>query len=167
MADKTGKKIVSITIKRERVGLPKVVVASGFKLRSDKASGLIDILVESGKRAERISFDPILMRGNLDNFKQYATGLATEPDDAAAKEEINVGEGGCFSNILHVSQMGGRAETIFGNFCISDWVQATRRSEGGTPEVASMDVVAVMSSTGFQKKLLLDLIIFVHEGTKE
>lgn len=168
MAEKTGKKIVAISIKRERIGLPKVVVATGFKLRIEKATGLIDILLDCyGQKGERVTMDPVLVNGSLDALKQYAAGLTAEPDDTAEREDVMVGEMGSFANVAHFSHMGGRAETVFGVFCVADWAEASRRPQGGTPEILSVDVVVAMSTTAFQKKLLLDLVLLVSQRGKE
>ena len=168
MADKTGKKTVSMTVNRERVGLPKVVVATGFKLRAEKSTGLIEVLFECyGQKGERVSFDPIMLQGNQDALKKYAVGLAVEPEDTAEREDVPVADYGNYSNIAHFSQMGGRAETIFGVFCLNDWVDATRKIQGGNAEIKSVDVIAAMSSIGLQKKLLLDLLILVTQRGKE
>lgn len=168
MAEKSGKKTVAISIRRERIGLPKVVVAMGFKLRIEKTTALIEILLDCyGQKGERVTLDPVLLNGNLDSLIQYAAGLTVDPDDAAEREDVLVGEAGSFANVAHFSQMGGRAETVFGVFCVADWVEATRRPQGGAPEIQSVDVVVAMSTTALQKKLLMDLVLLVSQRGKE
>ena len=168
MSEKSGKKTVAMTITRERVGIPKVVVATGFKLRTEKSTGLLDVLLECyGQKGERVTFDPLLLQGNLDSLKRYAASLAAEPDDAAEREDVIVGEPGSFANVAHFSQMGGRAETVFGVFCVADWVEASRQPQGGVAKIQSVDVVVAMSTTALQKKLLLELLLLVSQRGKE
>ena len=168
MAEKPSKKTVAITIKRVRIGIPKVLVVSGFKLRTEKATGLIDISLEtSGQKGERVTFDPVLLGGNLDALKRYAANLATEPDDAAEREDVMVSDPVTFANIAHFSQMGGRAETVFGLFSLSDWVEATRQGHDKAPEIQSVDVLVAISSTALQKKLLLELVLLMSRKGKE
>ncbi len=168
MPEKPTKKTVAITIKRERIGIPRSIVATGFRLRADKSTGLIDVLLEgSGQKGERVMFDPVLLRGNLDSLKRYAASSAIEQDDAAQKEDTLAVDQAVFANIVHFSQVGGRAETVFGMFSLSDWVEATRQTQEKTPEIRSVDVVAVMSSPAFQKKLLLELVLMISQQGKE
>lgn len=169
MAEKTTKKTVAISIKRERVNVPKVIVATGFKLRPDKGTGLLDVYLEGGtQRGERICVDTVVLRSNLEGLKRYAASMAFEQDDAAQKEDVAVGEQPSYSNIVHFSQMGGRAETTFGVFSMSDWVEATRQSEGSKPpEIRSFDNVVAVSTAGLQKKLLLEMILALGQQTTE
>jgi len=169
MAEKSTKKTVAIQIRRERQNIPKIVVTTGFKLRPDKGTGLLDVYLEStGQRGERISLDTVLLRSNLDGLKRYAASMTFEQDDAAQKEDVSVSEQPSFSNIVHFSQMGGRAETTFGVFSLSDWVEATRQSEGNkTPEIKSYDNVVAVSTAGLQKKLLLEMIVILGQQTNE
>jgi hypothetical protein len=164
MAEKSPQKTVGITIKRKRPTAPKFLVATGFRLRSDKSSGLVEVLLEaSGQRGERITLDPVVIGSNLQILKQYAAGLAYPEDDGAQKDDIAAGETSAFANILHISQMGGRAETIFGVFSMSDWAEATRQTRSDAMEITSYDTVVAMSTTGFQKKLLLELVLMLHQ----
>ncbi len=157
-----------MTIKRERVGLPKMVVVTGFKLRAEKNTGLIDVLLECyGQKGERVSLDAVLLQGNLDPLKKYAAGLAGDPDDSTEREEITVTDQVIFANVAHFSQMGGRAETSFGVFSVNDWVEASRQPQGGAAEIKSVDVLAAMSTSGLQKKLLMELLILVSQRGKE
>lgn len=164
MADKTTKTTVAIAIKRERPTAPRILVVTGFKLRTDKVSGLVEILLEAaGQRGERVTFDPVVTRSNLTELKRYAASVAVPEDDGAQKEDVTVGEGGAFANMVHFSQMGGRAETIFGTFSLADWVEATRQSKSEVREIKSYDSVVAMSTAGFQKKLLLELVLVLSQ----
>lgn len=169
MAEKTTKKTVAISINRERQGVPKIIVAAGFKLRPDKRTGLLDVYLEgSAQRAERISLDTSLLRSNLEGLKQYAASMAFEQDDAAQKEDVTVSEQPIYSNIVHFCQMGGRAETTFGVFSMSDWAEATRQSEGSKmPEIKSVDNLVAISTAGLQKKLLLEMILMLGPQINE
>ena len=140
--------------------LPRVILATGFKLRQDRGANLIEVWLEgSGAKPERVSVDPTLLRANLQVLKQYVTGLAGDPDEGSVREDIALSETLTFSNIIHFSQMTGRAETIFGLFSFSDWVEAARESDSlKVPEVQSIDQVVAISSAGLQKKLILELI---------
>ena len=72
MAEVSRKKNDSITIKRGRTCSPKIVVTTGFKLRVDKSSGLIEILLEaSGQKGERVILDPVLIQNNFEHLKQF------------------------------------------------------------------------------------------------
>jgi len=148
--------------------MPKVVVATGFKLRFEKSTGLIDVLFECyGQKGERVSFDPVLLLGNVDGLKKYAASIAGEPDDESEREEVTVADFGSYANVAHFSQMGGRAETTFGVYCVNDWVEASRKSSGGEAEIKSLDVLAAMSTVGLQKKLLMELVMLVSPRGKE
>lgn len=161
MAEKPAKKTVSIAIKRGRPVLPKVVVATGFRLRLDKQTGLIEILLKANPRGERVTLDPIVVGSNLGIFKQYAAGLGIEPDDSAEMEDVTVGESNTFANIVFLTHMGHRAETTFGLFSLHDWVEAGRQPKAASAEVASHDVLVAVSTTAFQKKLLSELMVLM------
>jgi hypothetical protein len=168
MAEKPSKKLVSITIKRERPAPPRVIVATGFRLRSDKSTGLLEVILETaGKVGERVTFDPIVMRSNVDMLKRYVAETAASEDDAAQKEDLNAGETATFANMVHFTRMGGRAETIFGLFSLSDWVEATRHGKSDGQEIKSYDNLVAVSTVGFQKKLLLELVLLLHPQEKE
>lgn len=161
MADKPAQKQVSISIHRQRPFPIRFIVATGFKLRLDKSTSLIDILIEVGQqKGERIIFDPLLMRSNLESLKQFAASTRTEPDDAAQREDVSVGEQSTYANIIHLSRMEHRSETIFSVFSQHDWVEATRQTAGAA-EINSIDYLSVISSAAFQKKLLLEIILLV------
>lgn len=167
MAEKPAKKTVSIAIKRDRPTAPRTLIATGFRLRSDKGTGLTEILLQaSGQRGERVALDPVVMRTNLEMLKRYAAGLVEGEDDAAQKEDIAVGETNTFANIVHFSHMGPRAETIFGVFSLSDWVEATKHGKGDVPEIKSYDTLVAVSTTAFQKKLLLELVLMLSRQEK-
>ena len=168
MAEKPPKKTVALAIKRERINPPKIFVATGFKLRFDKASGLLDILLgTASQRGERITFDPVIMGSNLNNQKRYVAEVDSQEDNSTQKDDLSVGENASFANIIHFSRMADRAETIFGVFSISDWVEATRQEAPATPEIKSHDSLVVMSTTGFQKKLLLELVLLLNSLEKK
>jgi hypothetical protein len=169
MAEKATKKTVAILIKRERQSVPRIIVTSGFKLRPDKGTGLLDVYLESSvQRGERISVDTVLLRTNLGGLKRYAASTTFDQEDAAQKEDVAVPEHSSFANIVHFSQMGGRAETVFGVFSLSDWVEATRQTEGSkTPEIKSFDSVVAISTAGLQKKLLLEMIVILGQQAEE
>lgn len=167
MAEKPTKKTVAITIKRERSPVTRVFVATGFKLRSDKSTGMVEVLLEvTGQRGERITLDPVVLQSNLHVLKQYAASLIGAEDDAVQKDDVTAGEAITFANIVHVSQMAGRAETIFGVFSVSDWVEATKQGKQDTPEIKSYDAIVVISSAAFQKKLLLELVLLLSPQEK-
>lgn len=162
MADKTKK--VGVAIKRERRLDTKTVAATAFKLRWDKATSLVDIFFEvPGQKGERVSLDPAILFSNLDVFKKYSAGMNVEADDAAQKEDILVSEERHYANMLHCSNMGYRTETIFGAFSFHDWVEAARSGASQSVTVASFDRLAVFGTSGFQKKLLLELILLAGQ----
>jgi hypothetical protein len=163
MADKAAQKVVSITIKRERPFPPKMIAATGFKIRHDKSSGLIDVLIDAvGQKGERIIFDPIITRSNLESLKQFVAGSPVNPDDAVIKDEVAVTEQASFANIIHSSRMENRGETIFSTFSLYDWVEAGRQT-AGVAEIKCVDSVVVISSAAFQKKLILEIILAVSQ----
>jgi hypothetical protein len=168
MADKAdkAKKTVSISIKRERLAPPKIIITTGFKLRLDKATGLLDVYLEasSGQKGERVGLDPNILASNVEMLRRYAAGLAVEQDDAAQKEDISVSEQTHFANVMHCSNMGTRSETIFGVFSIADWVEATRSETTKKPEVTSVDSVVAISTPALQKKLVLEVILQVSQS---
>ena len=95
MPEKPTKKTVAVSIKRARVHVPKIVVATGFKLRPDKSTGMIDILFEvSGQKGERVVLDPSLLASNLDILKRYVAQVPGQQDDSAKKDDVPVSEGG-------------------------------------------------------------------------
>jgi hypothetical protein len=166
MPDKAAQKVVSITVRRERSFPPKIIVATGFKLRLDKSSGLIDVLIEvAGQKGERIIFDPIIIRSNLESLKQFIAGTNVNPDEAAQKEDVSVGEQPSYANIIHSSRMENRGETIFSVFSLHDWVEATRQTSG-TAEIKCVDNVVVISSAALQKKLILEIVLVVSQLTR-
>lgn len=169
MTEKATKKTVAISIKRQRPTLPRIIVATGFKLRFDKATGMLDVYLEaSGQKGERVSLDPTMLRTNLDMLKRYAAGLAVEQDDAAQKDDIAVGEQIHFANIVHCSHVGDRSETIFGVFSMADWVEATRPADGSkSQEITSFDSLVAVSAPGVQKKLVLELVLLISQQGKE
>jgi hypothetical protein len=163
MADKAAQKVVSITVRRERPFPPKIIVATGFKLRHEKSSGLIDVLIEAGiQKGEQIIFDPIITRSNLESLKQFVAGKGIDPDDAAQKEDISVGEQSTYANIIHAGRMENRGETIFSVFSLHDWVEATRQPTSAA-EIKCVDTIVVISSASFQKKLILEIILLVSQ----
>jgi hypothetical protein len=159
MADK-AKQVVGITITRETRQDVKLVQATGFKLRFDKTTGFFDIHLERrGLKGERVSFDPVLLQSNLAMMKQYIMGMPCEEDEASQKEEISVPDADSYANVIHLCQMGGRAETIFSLFRYADWVQAAQQDgKSKDREITSADQVVVVSSCGLQKKLMLELL---------
>jgi hypothetical protein len=168
MAEKPAKKAVSVAIKRDRPTAPRVVVATGFRLKPEKETGLVDILLQvTGQRGERVSFDPLVIRTNLDMLKRYAVGLSVDADDNAQKDEVSAGELHTFANMVHFSHMGPRAETVFGVFSIADWVEATRQGKAEVPEIKSYDMLVTISTAAFQKKLLLELVLLLSQQEKK
>ena len=94
--------------------------------------------------------------------------MTFDEEDAAQKDDVAVMEQASFANIVHFCQMGGRAETTFGVFSLSDWVEATRQSEGSkTPEIKSFDNVVAISTAGLQKKLLLEILLILGQQSNE
>lgn len=166
MPEKASRKTVAIRIRRERLVTPRTIVTSGFRLRPDKATGLIDVFLEvTGCKGERVVLDPVLLRSNLDVLKRYAAGVTVEPDERTEKDEVSVSETASYANIAHFSHMGSRAETIFGLFSLTDWVDATRQDK--PVEITSADVLVVMSTTALQKKLLQDLVLTINQQAPE
>src|SRR4051794_13000036 len=104
MAEKT-KKTVSISIKRERPASAKIVITTGFKLRVDKITGLLDVYLEAngGQRGERVCLDPNILASNSEVLKRYAASMPVDQDDAAQKEDVTVSEQAHFANVMHCS----------------------------------------------------------------
>jgi len=166
MADEPTKRKVTILIRRERRDTHKIIVATGFKLRPDKATGLLDVYLQtSGQNGERVSFDPFVMRSNQEDLKRFVASLSAEQDDTAQKEEIPVSQEVNFANIVNFARVGERAETVFGIYSLSDWAEATRQTTSGPREIKSIDTVVVISTLGFQKKLLLELLLTLSPQT--
>jgi hypothetical protein len=161
MPEDPSKKLVAISVTRTRPFPPKVVVASGFKLRHDKVNGLMDLLFElSDRSSERLTLDSVIIRTNLDMFKRYIAGMREDQDDAAEKDDIPSASSPSFANILHVSHIGPRAETIFGLISYADWADAARKTQSSAEaKIISTDSLVVFSSSAFQKKLLLELTL--------
>jgi hypothetical protein len=168
MPEKPTKKVVAITIKRERSAQARAIIATGFRFRLDPKLGVVDLILEAaGARAERIMLDPVLIRSNLESFKRYAANVTGEADDSVLKSDLPLPEHACYANMAHFSQMGERAETIFGCFRLADWVEATRAPQAGAREITSFDVLAILSTTGLQKKLILELVIALGREERE
>jgi hypothetical protein len=168
MAEKVGAKQVEMTVTRVSRADSKLVQATGFKLRLDKSRGIVDVQLEQrGLKAERVSFDPLIIKSNLRAFKEYAAGLTCESDETAMKDEIGpLTEADTYSNVIHLCQTVGRAETVFGLFRWADWVEASRPQKGAsTREVESWDALVIISTNGFQKKLVLELLSVLDEDT--
>jgi hypothetical protein len=164
MAEKPAKKTVSIAIKRGRLVPPKFLVATGFRLKQDKQTGLVEVLLNaSSQRGERVTLDPVVVGSNLGILKQYAAGLGVEADDSAEMEDVIVGESNTFSNIIFFTHMGHRAETTFSAFSLHDWVEASRQPKGGAAEVTSYDALIAVSTAAFQKKLVSELMVLLAE----
>jgi len=170
MAEKSEKseKKVSITLVRERLNAAPIVIGTGFKLRPEKGTGLLDVFIEGlGQKSARVCFDPVIVRTNLDMLKRYAAGILTDPDDSAPKEDVPATEQVYFSNVIHLSQTGGRAETIFGVFRLAEWVEATQKTDGKPAQITTSDSFVVMSSPGWQKKFVLELLLALSHHSKE
>jgi hypothetical protein len=169
MPEKPAKKTVTIGVKRERRETPKIVVATGFRLRPDKVTGMIELLLETrpSQRGERIILDPIVLVSNLDEFKRYAARLSVAEDNAAQKDDILFGETSTFANMIYFSQMGARAETAFAAFSVSDWVEATRQTKGEVAHLSSYDTLVAMSTVPLQKKLVLELSLMLTKPEQE
>src|SRR5581483_3412395 len=151
-----AKKSFSLNIDRERKFAPKVIVATGFKVRIDKTTGFLDYYLDSPvNRGERVLVDSSLLKSNLEMVTRYVSGLEVNPDDKSQKEDVVVGEQANISNIMHFSHMGDRAETIFGLYAISDWATAVRSGDSSSI-IKSNDVVIVLSTTAMQKKMVLE-----------
>jgi hypothetical protein len=137
-----------------------MLLAKGFKLRPDPTTSLIDVYIQiDGSQVERVILDPVVMRHNLESLKQYAAALPMPQDDSAQKSDMPVAEAGAYTNIVHASRVGARAETIFGLFSLHDWANALREDGAKESEVKSVDSVIVLSTTAFQKKLLQELLL--------
>lgn len=89
-------------------------------------------------------------------------GTSIEPDGAAQKEDVSVGEQSSYANIIHSSRMENRGETIFSVFSLHDWVEATRKTTE-VAEIECIDSVVVISSAAFQKKLILEIVLLVSQ----
>ena len=147
--------------------VPRTIVTTAFRIREPETpTGFVEVLVEgSGARSERIILDPTLLRSNLRMLKKYSANIAADADDLAQKEEIPVGETAVYSNVVHFSQMGGVAETNFGVFSLSDWVEATRNPGEKIVDIQSADALRLISTTALQKKLLNELMLLMGEET--
>src|SRR5260370_40018257 len=159
MSDKAAGRKVAILIKRERTFMPKIIVATGFKFRPDKATGILEIHLATNTSlpGPRIGFDPFVLQSNTEELKRYTARMGFDADDAAQKEDISVVQEVTYANIIHFSQMGPRAETIFGLFSPSDWSEATRRKDtADMREIKSIDAVVAITTAEFQKKLILE-----------
>lgn len=164
MSDQPPKKNVAITIGRERPFPPKIVVTTGFKLRIDKSSGLIDVLLEaSGQKGERIILDPVVLLNNSEHLKRFAASVAIDPDETSQKEDVSVSEQINFSNIIHLSRIANRGETMFCVFSLADWVNESRQSTRKNGEIKSYDVVVSVSTAALQKKMVLELVLLINQ----
>jgi len=162
MAEQPTKKIVSISIQRKRPFPPKIIVATGFKVKLDQTCDLVEIFFQiTGQKGEKIAFDPIVLQNNLDHFKKFVAGVPGDPDETAKKEDISVSDQVSYANVMHMSRMGNRGETIFSIFSLADWVEQTRQS--GNKVLDSHDSVVVVSTAAFQKKLVLDIILSIEQ----
>ena len=167
MPEKETKR-VAITISRTRRGETNIIVATGFKLRVDKATGLLDVYLEAAaQKNQRVSLDTSLLQTNLSGLKQYVAGVAVNEDDAAVKEDIAISEIARFANMVHCSHMGPRAETIFGVFSIGEWVEATRSADEKNRTVTSVDTLVAISTLALQKKLMLDLVTLIAQQSSK
>src|SRR5438552_1471302 len=105
MSEKSSNQTVGDEITRERQLSTKVMVATGFKLRTDKVRGVLDVYLEAaGQKGQRIGLDPVLLQLNLNLLQSYAASLAFDQDDESEKEDIAAFDEASFANILHVSQ---------------------------------------------------------------
>jgi hypothetical protein len=168
MAETSPKKVASIGILRTRPFPPKYIVANGFKLRIDKLTGLIEISLETNpQKGERLVFDPVITRANLDHIKKYVTAVPVDPEDGALRDEILVSEQTGYTNVIHMSRVGNSGETIFGVFSLSDWANQTRQStRSATGEINSYDSIVLITTTPVQKKLLLELTLLIEQLNK-
>ena len=166
MAEKVGAKQVGILMKRAGRPDGKLVQATGFRLRFDKSKGVVDVQLEQrGLKAERVSLDPLIIRTNLNMLKEYAAEVPCEADETALTDDIvALTDADTYSNVIHLCQMGGRAETIFGLFRLADFVDATRQKDVSTRVVESLDALVVISTSGFQKKFVLELLAVLNEN---
>lgn len=161
MADKPTKK-VSITLRRQRVGIPRCLIANFFAIRSDKSRDFVEVIIEpEGQRNERVTLDPTMLRSNMAMLTSYAARLQVEADDHTQKEAIPLPEQSTYANIIQFSQHGKRAETIFGVYAMADWVEAMREGQSRTSEIKSIDSVVVISTTALQKKFVLELLLAI------
>ncbi|HEV2330615.1 MAG TPA: hypothetical protein VG077_07770 [Verrucomicrobiae bacterium] len=167
MVEQPRKKSDSIMVKRVRAVPPKFVVTTGFKLRVDKSTGLIEFLLEaSGQKGERVIFDPVLIQNNHEHLKQFIAAVPVDPDEKAQKEEVSTAEQVNFCNVIHLSRVGNRAETIFGVFSLSDWVSESQQATRTTGEITSYDAVVAVSTSSLQKKLVLELVLLFNQLNK-
>jgi len=165
-AEKSEKK-VAISMERGQHGNAPVVIATGFKLRPEKATGLLDVLIEClGQKNARVCFDPVIVKQNLQTLKEYVARLGVEPDDLAIKEDVTPSDQVYFANVVHLSQMGGRSETAFAAFRLSEWVEATRK-DGKSATVTSYDTLVMVSSAELQKKFVLELLLALKQYYNE
>lgn len=158
-----SKRTIAITVRRKREGIPKVILTTGFKLRTDKTSGFIDVYLQGlGPLGERVVFDPGLVRQNVEGLKRYAASMNVSQDDAAQKDEVQVGHDVHYANVIHFAQLGERAEVTFGLFSLSDWAEASRETDATKREIHSVDNLVAISSSSVQKKLLLELLLILN-----
>jgi hypothetical protein len=167
MAEKlSNNKTVQFRVNRGSGTIPRVLVATAFRLRKLACpAGFIEVSLKgSGVRGERVILDPTLLRSNLLMLKKYAASLGFDGDEDTQDEELPIGEAVTFCNIVHFSRMGGVAETNFGVFSLSDWVEATRTPGEKVVDIHSVDALRLISNTAMQQQLLNELILILTEA---
>jgi hypothetical protein len=165
--DKSTKKTLTIAVNRNKMVLPKVVLARSFFIRSERVKdGLIEILFETDNKAappERVVFDGCFLK-DTDSIARYTAALPGDPDDTIVNTDIAFSTGSHFTNILQVGHVGSRAETCFSILSLNEWGTAIREGAPTGEEISleAAPVLAVYSNVGFQKKLLSEILrVFV------
>jgi hypothetical protein len=162
MADSSKKGTISVT--RVRNLQAQVIFVTGFRLRMDKVNGLIDIFLEaSGRKGIRIVLDSIIIGTNLNIFKQFLAAVPGDADETVVREDVTVIEEIFYSNMLHFVRQGERGETIFSFLSLLDWASQSRTASRTDGTVESADVVIVLSSAAFQKKLLIEISLLLAQ----
>ena len=167
MAEQATKRNVSLTISRTRIFPTPTAVTTGFRLRLDKTTSLIDVFLElAGQKGVRIILDPVIIRSNNEFLSQFAAAVAIDPDENAIRDDIATSENIIYANVVHMSRVGDRGETVFGCLSLFDWVNETRQGTRKNGEVGSVDVVVASSTAAFQKKLILEIALLIDQINK-
>ena len=167
MAESPTKKTVTISIKRSRPYPAKTVIVTGFKLRPEKSTGMIEVLLETApQKGERLVLDPVFIQTNLEHIKKYVAQVPINHDDSAIKEEVFVTEQAGYSNMMHFSRVGNTGEIIFGVVSLSDWANETRQAtRSANGEIPCFDSVVAITTAPVQKKLLLELLLLLGNSS--
>src|SRR5579863_8073306 len=164
MPDVPAKKNATLTLVRSRPFLPKIVLTTGFRLRFDKATNLIDIFLESaGQKGERVVLDPVVIQNNNEHLTRFVAAVPVDPDEKAVREDVITSEQMSYANVIYMSRIATRGETVFGCFSLLDWVNEGRQATRKNGEITSIDLVVAASTASLQKKLILELALLIEQ----